>query len=210
MEQEVIAHIGDGYMYNLAVHGNISSSSLAVSREKIWGNIKNLQDGKRFTTESFEADVSNVSSISVRAVADPVMLGVGVVVLTAGTPLSLLPLIMGGGIAGLFATLIPVLLIGICICLNAKSQALAINVQGREYIAVSDAGAGELNEFITTVREVSSEARKRFAEARTNPVIVQQGASLKQKLEELNELRTSGLISEDEFNEERKTIMENF
>ena len=76
MEQEVIAHIGDGYMYNLAVHGNISSSSLAVSREKIWGNIKNLQDGKRFTTESFEADVSNVSSISVRAVADPMMLGV--------------------------------------------------------------------------------------------------------------------------------------
>jgi len=209
MDQEPIAHIGNGYMYNLAVHGSVSSSSLAVSKEKIWGNLKILQD-KIFSTESFEADVSNVSSIAVRDVANPVMLGAGVVVLIVGSLLSFLLLIVGAGLSGLFALFIPTLLIGIGICMNAKAQALAINVQGREYIAVTDAGADELNKFITTVREVSSEARKRTAESRANPVIVQQGASFKQKLEELNELRTSGLITEDEFNEKRKTIMDNF
>lgn len=215
MDKEPIAHIGDGYMYNLAIHGSISSSSLAVSKEKIWGNLKILQNNNRFSSESFEADVANVSSISVRAVANPMKLAVGAIVMIAlggGGGVLLLLKSFSGSKDWVFAvpTIAMGFLTGICILLNAKSTALAINVQGREYIAVTDAGAGELNEFITTVREVSSAARKRAAEAWANPVIVQQSASLKQKLEELNELRTSGLISEDEFTEKRKTIMENF
>ena len=65
--------------------------------------------------------------------------------------------ISGGGLAAFF----PIVIIGIIISLaalfNAKTRALAINVQGKEYIAVvNEASDGEIENFVRATREVSA------------------------------------------------------
>lgn len=210
-EEEVIAHIGTNYLYSLAVNGSLSSSSLALSEEKIWGNLKILQNAKTFSSESFEADVANVSSIAVRAVTDPTAVGCAAVLAMVSVGIGALAAISGGGLAAFF----PIVIIGIIISLaalfNAKTRALAINVQGKEYIAVvNEASDGEIENFVRATREVSAAARKRATERQTRPVAVEKPSSIKQKLEELADLRKNGLISEDEFNRLRQSVIEKY
>ncbi len=209
-EEEVIAHIGTGYLYSLAVNGSLSSSSLALSEEKIWGNLKILQNSKTFSSESFEADVANVSSISVRTVTNPTTLGFSAASAIVFGLLGVL-CVAGGNIGGLIAVAVLGCVISLVIALSAKTQALAINIQGKEYIAVvNEASDGEIENFVRATREVSAAARERRTERQARPVAVEKPSSIKQKLEELADLRKNGLISEDEFNRLRQSVIEKY
>ena len=101
--------------------------------------------------------------------------------------------------------------ISLVVALSAKTRALAIKVQGKEYIAVvNEASDGEVENFVRATREVLAAARKRATERQTRPVAVEKPSSIKQKLEELADLRKNGLISEDEFNRLRQSVIEKY
>ena len=209
-KEKVIAHIGTGYLYSLAINSSLSSSSLALSEERIWGNLKILQNAKTFSSESFEADVANVSSIAVRAVTNPRTLGFAAVTALVSVGIGALGLIADG-----IVTCISFVVIGGFIsfvaALSAKMQALAINIQGKEYVAVvNDASDREIENFVKATREASRAARERMMERQARPAAVEKPSSLKQKLEELADLRKNGLISEDEFNRLRQSIVEKY
>ena len=210
-EEEVIAHIGTGYLYSLAVNGSLSSSSLALSEEKIWGNLKILQDSKTFSSESFEADVANVSSISVRTVTNPTTLGFAAAIAMVSVGIGALAAISGGRLAAFFPSVIIGIITSLAALFNAKTRALAINVQGKEYIAVvNGASDGEIENFVRATREVSAAARERRMERQERPAAVEKPASIKQKIEELADLRKNGLISEEEFNRLRQSVIEKY
>lgn len=208
-KEKVIAHIGTGYLYSLAINSSLSSSSLALSEEKIWGNLKILQNAKTFSSESFEADVANVSSIAVREVANPTTLGFAAVTAMVSVGIGALGLIAGdaGIVIGIAFAVIGGI-ISFVAALSAKMLALAINIQGKEYIAVvNDVSDREIENFVKATREASRAARERTM---TRPVAVEKPSSLKQKLEELADLRKNGLISEDEFYRLRQSIVEKY
>lgn len=215
-KEKVIAHIGTGYLYSLAINSRLSSSSLALSEEKIWGNLKILQNAKTFSSESFEADVANVSSIAVREVANPTTLGFAAVTAMVSVGIGALGLI-AGDFAGDYGIVICIAfavfggIISFVAALSAKMLALAINIQGKEYIAVvNDVSDREIENFVKATREASKAARERMMERQARPIAVEKPSSLKQKLEELADLRKNGLISEDEFNRLRQSIVEKY
>ena len=157
-----------------------------------------------------KADVANVSSIAVRAVTDPTALGFAAAIVIVFVLLGVL-CVAGGSVGGLIAVALFGCVISLVVALSAKTRALAINVQGKEYIAVvNEASDGEIENFVRATREVSAAARERRTERQARPVAVEKPSSIKQKLEELADLRKNGLISEDEFNRLRQSVIEKY
>ena len=118
---------------------------------------------------------------------------------------------VGGGGEGLGQFFISVIIALVCVLIaaRAKSQALAINVQGKEYVAlVNGVSDEEIDDFIKRTRETARAAVERAMKRQTAPVVVEQTTSLRQKLEELEDLRKNGLIGEDEYVRMRQTVIE--
>ena len=158
-----------------------------------------------------KADVANVSSISVRTVTNPTTLGFAAAIAMVSVGIGALAAISGGGLAAFFPTVIIGIITSLAALFNAKTRALAINVQGKEYIAVvNEASDGEIENFVRATREVSAAARKRATERQERPAAVEKPASIKQKIEELADLRKNGLISEEEFNRLRQSVIEKY
>lgn len=68
---QVIATIGQGYVSGVLHEGALSTSSVQLTKEKIRGRGKMYRD-KMWREESFDIDILNVSSISVRDMLDVV------------------------------------------------------------------------------------------------------------------------------------------
>ncbi len=212
-EPQVIATIGQGYVSGVLHEGALSTSSVQLTKERIRGRGKMYRD-KMWREESFDIDILNVSSISVRDMLDAekqkgawTCFGMGLLsFILTGT------LHDGVGAAAAIFGFI-VLMIGVALLAQCRNRAIAINAQGVEYIlSISGIDESEVLRFVDQVNQARKEAdqiRRDSAQVHVPVVTVPGGSALgcKDRLVQLKELKEAGLISEDEFEAKRKDIM---
>ena len=213
-ETQVIASIGQGYVSGVLHEGALSTSSVQLTGERIRGRGKMYRD-KRWCEESFDIDILNVSSISVRDMLDVekrkgawTCFGMGLLsFILASTRRD------GAEVAAAAVFGFIVLIIGVVLWMLCTNRAIAINAQGVEYI-LSISGINELDvlRFVAQVNQARKEAdQARMERAQVHvPVATASGGSAlgcKDRLVQLKELKEAGLISEDEFEEKRRAIV---
>ncbi len=216
-ESQVIASIGQGYVSGVLHEGALLTSSVQLTKERLRGRGKMYRD-KRWCEESFDIDILNVSSISVRDMLDVekrkgawTCLGMGpLLFIIAGTFHDGVE--AGGAVIFGFIGFI-VLIIGFVLLAQCKNRAIAINAQGVEYIlSISGIDESEVLRFVDQVNQARKEAdqiRRDSAQVHVPVATAPGGSALgcKDRLVQLKELKEAGLISEDEFEEKRRAIV---
>lgn len=211
---QVIATIGQGYVSGVLHEGALSTSSVQLTKEKIRGRGKMYRD-KMWREESFDIDILNVSSISVRDMLDVekrkgawTCLGMGLLSFIIASTIHDGVEAVGAVIFGFI-----VLIIGFALWMLCTNRAIAINAQGVEYIlSISGIDESEVLHFVGQVDQARKEAdqiRRDHAQVHVPVATAPGGSALgcKDRLVQLKELKEAGLISEDEFEEKRRAIV---